>query len=131
MRIGEVASHADVNVQTLRYYERRGLVQPSARSRSGYRVYEPEAVRRILFIKRSQQLGFTLNEIESLLDLREGDGSCVDVSGAARAKIEDIDERIRGLQGMRRALESLVVSCESEGSPRHCPLLEELEKEAG
>ncbi len=130
MRIGEVASQAAVNVQTLRYYERRGLVQPSRRSRSGYRVYDPEAVRRVQFIKRSQELGFTLHEIESLLELREGTGHCADVRAAAQSKIVDIEERVRGLEGMRRALQVLVDSCESEGSERHCPLLEDLEPEA-
>ena len=131
MRIGEVASHAEVNVQTLRYYERRGLgaAQRSARARATASMTRRPSGR-VRFIKRTQELGFTLNEIESLLELREGTGKCADVRAAAQAKIVDIEARIRGLEGMRCALQALVESCQNEGSERHCPLLEELEPEA-
>jgi Hg(II)-responsive transcriptional regulator len=132
LRTGEVAAQAGVNVQTLRYYERRGLLKEPDRRPSGYREYPADAVRLIRFIKRAQELGFTLNEVEDLLRLREDEESaCAEVRSAAEAKIEDIEQKIRHLRAMKRALCMLVASCVTEGSPRHCPLLEALEYEKG
>jgi Hg(II)-responsive transcriptional regulator len=128
IRIGEVAARAGVNVQTLRFYERRGLLKPPARRPSGYREYSPEAVRVVRFIKRAQELGFTLAEIEELLRLREDRrASCPEVRAAGSAKIADIDQKIRSLRAMRRALQVLVDSCRREGSTRECPILEALD----
>lgn len=128
IRIGEVAARAGVNVQTLRFYERRGLLKPPARRPSGYREYSPEAVRVVRFIKRAQELGFTLAEIEELLRLRaDRRASCPEVRAAGSAKIADIDQKIRGLRAMRRALQVLVDSCRRDGSTRECPILEALD----
>lgn len=128
LRTGEVAAKAGVNIQTLRYYERRGLLGEPERRPSGYRKYPTETVRLIRFIKRAQELGFTLAEIEELLRLRADQSStCEAVRAAAEEKIADIAERIRSLQSMRRALGVLVASCVSEKSPRRCPMLEALE----
>jgi Hg(II)-responsive transcriptional regulator len=130
LRTGEVAAQAGVNVQTLRYYERRGILKEPERRPSGYRVYPADAVRLIRFIKRAQEIGFTLNEIEDLLRLRDDqDSACAEVRSAAEAKIEDIEQKIRRLRAMKRALGVLVASCATEGSPRHCPLLEALDDE--
>lgn len=130
LRTGEVAAKAGVNVQTLRYYERRGLLSEPARRRSGYRAYAPEAVRIIRFIKRAQELGFALSEIEELLHLRsDNESACSEVRSAAEAKIDDIELRIRHLRAMKRALGALVASCATEDRPRHCPILEALDDE--
>jgi Hg(II)-responsive transcriptional regulator len=128
LRTGEVAAQAGVNVQTLRYYERRGLLKEPERRASGYREYPADAVQLIRFIKRAQELGFTLSEIEDLLRLRDDqDSACAEVRSAAEAKIEDIEQKIRHLRAMKRALGVLVASCATEGSPRHCPILEALD----
>lgn len=128
LRTGEVATQAGVNVQTLRYYERRGLLKEPERRASGYREYSADAVRLIRFIKRAQEIGFTLSEIEDLLRLRDDqDSACAEVRSAAEAKIEDIEQKIRHLRAMKRALGVLVASCATEGSPRHCPILEALD----
>jgi Hg(II)-responsive transcriptional regulator len=130
IRIGEAATQAGVNVQTLRFYERRGLLKPPARRPSGYREYSPEAVRVVRFIKRAQELGFTLAEIEELLRLREdGRASCAEVRAAGSAKIVDVDLKLQSLRAMRRALQVLVNSCTRDGSTRECPILEALDDE--
>src|SRR6266702_193294 len=128
LRTGEVAAQAGVNVQTLRYYERRGLLKEPARRASGYREYPPDSVELIRFIKRAQELGFTLTEIEDLLRLRnDQESACSEVRSAAEGKIEDIEQKIRHLRAMKRALGVLVASCATEGSTRHCPILEALD----
>lgn len=130
LRTGEVAARAGVNVQTLRYYERRGLLAEPERRPSGFREYRPDAVRLVRFIKRAQELGFTLAEIEDLLQLRnDRSAACADVLAAAQAKIEDVERKVKGLQAMKRALTVLVASCRTEGSPRRCPILEALDDE--
>src|ERR671919_881382 len=105
MRVGEVAAEAGVNIQTLRYYERRGLLEEPRRTPSGYRQYSAETVRVVRFIKRAQELGFTLAEIQDLLRLREDrESSRAEVQAVARTKMEDIEGRIQSLRAMRRAL---------------------------
>lgn len=128
LRIGQLAAEAGVNVETIRYYERRGLLGEPARRPSGYRQYEPEAVRRVRFVKRAQQLGFTLTEIEELLRLREDQTSrCEEVRAAALAKLGDIEEKIRSLRAIKRALGVLVSSCVRRAPVRECPILEALD----
>ncbi len=132
LRTGEVGARAGVNVQTLRYYERRGLLKEPTRRASGYREYRPDAVQLIRFIKRAQDLGFTLAEIEDLLRLHSHrDTACSDMRTAAHVKFEDIEERIRHLRAMKRALAVLVASCATEGSARRCPILESLDERRG
>ena len=129
LRTGEVAARAGVNIQTLRYYERRGLLPEPERRASGYREYPPDSVRLIRFIKRAQELGFTLTEIEELLRMRsDRTASCAEVRAAARSKIDGIELKIRSLRAMKRALGMLVDSCRSERSIRECPILEALDK---
>lgn len=128
LRIGEVAARAGVNIQTVRYYERRGLLKDPPRRPSGYREYPGEAVRLIRFVKRAQELGFTLAEVEELLRLHDHRvGRCADVRAAALAKMEDIDRKLNNLQAMKRALAVLVASCSRDGSSRECPILEALD----
>lgn len=128
MRIGEVAAQAGVNVETLRYYERRGLLGAPLRLPSGYREYAAETVAVIRFVKRAQELGFTLDEVDELLKLRsDKEGRCADVRAAASTKIDDIDSKLRHLRAMKHALAVLVRSCAKEGAARHCPILEALD----
>lgn len=128
MRIGEVAERADVNVQTLRYYERRGLLPAPRRRPSGYREYPLDAVRLVRFIKRAQALGFTLLDIQELIDLRQNrTKSRAQVRALAAAKVSDIAARVRRLNAMRRALEELVNACSCDGVSRECPIIEALD----
>ena len=114
LRIGDVARSAGVNVQTLRYYERRGLVLPEFRRHSGQREYGDSAVRRVRAIKAAQQLGFTLTEIQELFDLSAHRRGSDELHARAMAKIAEIDERIEQLQGMRAGLEDVIeAQCDS------------------
>ena len=127
LSIGEVADRAGVGVQTIRYYERRGLVSEPPRSSGGFRQFPERTVRRIRFIKRAQGLGFTLEEIEELLNLRADESaSCSDVRSRAVAKLHEIDEKIDELREMREALQELVDACSGEGPVSECPCLEAL-----
>ncbi len=127
---GDVAREAGVNIQTLRYYERRGLLQAPQRSEGGHRQYLAESVRLIRFIKRAQDLGFTLKEVEELLVLRSARGrECSRVQRLASAKLTDVDEKITQLRAIRRAISTLVESCASRGESLDCPIPEALDDE--
>ena len=131
LTIGQVAKSAGVNVETVRYYERRGLLPEPARRPSGYRQYAPEAVRRIQFIRHAQQLGFSLHEVSELLLLRvEPDTSCGEVKQRAEAKIADIERRIDDLRHVQQALATLAVTCSGEGPISECPILDTLDLDA-
>src|SRR5215216_2368608 len=119
MRIGEAAREAGVSIQTLRYYERRGLIGKPARSPSGYREYSTDVVRLIRLIKWAQNLGFTLDEIKEMTGLIENQVRGSAVRSRAAAKIKDVDEKIRQLQTMRNALEALA-NCTCNGK---CPII--------
>jgi Hg(II)-responsive transcriptional regulator len=128
LRIGEVASRARVNIQTLRYYERRGLLEAPGRTGSGYREYPSETVRLIRFIKRAQELGFTLKEIEELIALRDAKGRRrSEVRTLAEGKMRDIDKKLAQLQAMRSALYSMVESCACRDGRPTCPIIEALD----
>lgn len=130
--IGQAAREADVNIETFRYYERRGLVPEPPRSQGNYRLYPGETVRRVRFVKRAQELGFTLNEIRDLLALRESaEATCDDVRVQAVEKVRDIEEKIRSLKAMREAISTLVNRCPGEGPVGACPIIESLEPENG
>lgn len=128
MRIGEVAAAAGVNVHTLRYYERRGLLVAPPRTSAGYRRYPAEAVSIIRFIKRSQELGFTLTEIDELLRLRrEKKRNRKEMRAIAAAKMNDIDEKLRRLAAMKSALSELYDACGCKNQALDCPILEALD----
>ncbi|MGH8066637.1 MAG: MerR family transcriptional regulator [Candidatus Entotheonellia bacterium] len=130
LTIGEVAGQAEVHIETLRYYERRGLVAKPPRSTSNYRRYPEDAVRRVRFIKRAQELGFSLRDIKELLSLRAApEAGCQEVRAHAEAKITDIDDKIGVLTAMKHALSTLVMECSGEGPLSDCPILESLETE--
>ena len=123
-----MAARAAVNPQTLRYYERRGLLSRPARSAGGYRMYPAEAVQQVRFIRRAQELGFTLAETEVLLRLAEGGpNSCANARALAIEKIDDLRRRIADLQVVQNGLERLVATCELPQGQRECPILGKLD----
>ena len=128
LTIGRVARGAGLAVDTVRYYEREGLLNKPARTASGYRHYTPDAVARLRFIRQAKELGFSLNEIRELLSLRVAPGkSCADVKARAEAKISDVDRRIASLKRVRGALLKLASACSGKGPVSQCPILEALE----
>ncbi len=130
LTIGRLARAVGVNLETVRYYERRGLLLKPPRSRSGYRLFPAEAKRRLRFIRRAQELGFSLGEIRELLSLRVAPtAKSADVRRRAQAKITDIEAKIRSLQSMKKALRELTQTCSGCGPVRDCPILESLDAE--
>lgn len=128
LTIGQVARRAGVGVETVRFYERERLLDEPARKASGYRQYEESIVARLQFIRRAKELGFTLVEIKDLLSLRlDPSTSCADVKSRAQAKIADIEEKIRTLQRMKKALVKLTKACSGRGPISECPILEGLD----
>ncbi len=128
MRIGEVAARAGVNVQTLRYYERRGLLPEPDRTSGNYRRYHPDAVARVRFIKRAQTLGFDLQEVQDLLRLHDTPGMRpLAVRALAESKVAVIDRRIAELSRMRGVLQDLVEECKRKAGASCCPILEALD----
>ena len=127
MRIGELANRSQVSAQTLRYYERRGLFAEHRRTSSGYRDYGPDAVQRVRFIKRAQDLGFTLDEIGDLLGLwKDSSKSCAAVERRASATLARIEAKIADLRQMQDGLAKYVSACRNRSALQQCPLLEEL-----
>jgi len=127
-RSSEVAEQAGVNVQTLRYYERRGLLPEPARLDSGYRAYGADAVRTVRFVRRAQKLGFGLEEIDTLLDLSAGGpGNCEAVRELAMDKVAQLEEKLASITAMRASLLRLVETCALPPERRECPLLHAIE----
>ena len=130
LKIGEVAELSGVNLQTVRYYEREKLLPKAPRLASGYRVFPNDTVRRVRFIKRAQELGFTLSEIRELLTLRVDESrSSAEVRSIAESKMADIDERITALTAMKRALTNLTDKCSGHGPASECPILESIDSD--
>lgn len=128
MTIGQVARQAGVGVETVRFYERTGLLSVPPRRASGYRQYAQDAVARIQFIKRAKELGFSLKEITELLSLRvDPETTCGEVKQRAEAKIADIDTKLRDLRRMKAALVQLAATCSGQGPTSQCPILDALE----
>lgn len=125
--IGELSRASAVNLETIRYYERIGLLQQPARDGSGYRCYQENDVRRLGFIRRGRELGFSIDELRTLLELADHPTSpCAEADHLARAHLQQVDARIADLQQMRNVLAKLV-GCSSD-SAEHCRLLETLDK---
>lgn len=125
LSIGQVAKAANVNVETVRYYQRRGLLREPERPVSGQRKYSVDDVHRLSFIKRAQALGFTLEEIGNLLQL-EGADCCGDTHDLAVRKLTLIDAKIADLTSMRKALADLVLQCELGNQQGSCPIIQSL-----
>lgn len=130
LRIGAVAAAAGVGVQTLRYYERRGLLSALRRSSGGYREYSGDAIRRVLFIRRAQTMGFTLDEIRVLLSLRvRAQRRCEPVKRSAEVARRRVREHLTALQRMDEVLEGLIHACDTRAVTEGCPILAALELE--
>ena len=124
MRISEVAALAGVPTATVRYYERRGLIAEASRTAAGYRQYGADAARRLRFIKHAQELGFSLEEIQQLLELRiEDPESCARVGATTKEKIRAVRQRLAELQRLERTLQDLVRGCEQRRPTQPCPIL--------
>lgn len=129
LTIGQLAKKTGVGIDTIRYYERQGLIPEPLRRESGYRQYSCEMIKRIQFIRHAKDLGFSLKEINELLSLRlDPKTKCSVVKNRAEAKISDIEERILNLQRMKKALVKLMKACSGRGPVSKCPILEALEK---
>ena len=127
LTIGRVAQLASVGVETIRFYEREGLIAVPPRATFGYRHYPQDTIARLRFIKRAKELGFSLKEIKELLSLRVSPKvTCEEVRARAEAKITNIEDKIRQLQRMRRALVRLAETCQGSGPVSECPILESL-----
>jgi len=125
---GRIAQLAGVGVETVRFYEQEGLLAKPARTPSGYRQYGEDVVGRLQFIQRAKEIGFTLNEIKELLSLRvDPDTTCEDVRARAEGKIADIEDKIRTLQRMKKALVRLTQECCEKGGGSECPILDALD----
>ncbi len=122
--IGTLARKAGVNIETIRYYQRRGLLQEPPKPAEGYRLYPLDAVARILFIKRAQRLGFSLEEIINLLRL--GEGNCSETKALALQKLSAIEARLADLERMKRTLQELVQQCDKGGTSAPCPIVASL-----
>lgn len=130
LTIGRVARQTGLAIDTVRYYEREGLLDKPARTVAGYRQYSAGAVARLRFIRQAKELGFSLREIRELLALRvDARKTCRDVKGRALRKIADVERRIAQLERMRRALAALAAQCKGSGPTSSCPILEALERE--
>jgi MerR family copper efflux transcriptional regulator len=129
MTTGAVAKRAGVNIDTIRYYERRTLLPKPPRTYAGYRTFTEATVQRLRFIKHAQALGFTLNEVKQLLALRVAAGTtCKDVRKRAEAKVAEIEQKIVSLKAMKQALQELVSACKMNGPASECSFLGKLNK---
>jgi MerR family transcriptional regulator, mercuric resistance operon regulatory protein len=125
LTIGRLADEAGVNVETIRYYQRRGLMAEPDKPANGHRRYAPNAIKRVRFIKRAQGLGFTLVEVSSLLQLDESH-ACADTRELATSKLQDIEQKLADLMAMRKALTSLLRQCSTGAVEGSCPIIHAL-----
>lgn len=131
LTVGKLAESAGVNVETIRFYERKGILPKPLRKPSGYRLYSEDDVKRVQFIVHAKDLGFSLREIQELLELRvEATSSCDDVREQTEAKIADIERKISDLQRIHNVLTKLAAACKTKDPTSDCPVLEALEQEA-
>ncbi len=129
LRIGEVARRAGVSIGTIRYYEKRKLLPSSPRSEGGFRLFAVESIERVRFIKQAQEMGFSLDEIKTLLT-GGGVGACVQMRDLLQAKLQEIGERMKGLRAFGRTLSRHLQACEKElarhGAAAKCPVIVEI-----
>lgn len=128
LTIGKVAKQAGVGIETIRFYERQGLIEEPPRTESGYRKYPGESIARLHFIKRGKELGFSLNEIKELLLLRQDpQATKSDIKKRTLDKIEDVKKKIKDLNRILKALEHLAGTCDGHGPVSECPILDALD----
>lgn len=128
MKIGEVAKRSGTGIETIRYYEREGLLLEPDRRPSGYRQYGESTVERLEYIRRAKELGFTLAEIKELLELSFAHSNCDHIRQRAEAKITAVEQKIRSLQQMKRSLGKIVERCRTKNSTDDCPLVHKAKK---
>ena len=127
--IGQVAKQSNVSVETIRYYEKEGLIEEPERKESGYRQYKGEAIARLSFIQQAKELGFSLKEIGELLSIKsDANTVCSDVKQLAQDKLDDVECKIKILQRMRKSLKKLVDACPGQAPISDCPILDSLGK---
>jgi Hg(II)-responsive transcriptional regulator len=126
MTIGRVAKRANVGIDTVRFYERRGLLPEASRSAAGYRLYAPGTIDRLQFIRRAKALGFSLEEIGTLLDLQDNGGSKSAVKAITARKLAQIDAKLQDLTRMRSVLHTLHQDCSGAGNICGCPIIDAL-----
>lgn len=129
LTIGALAKEVGVPVSTVRYYERRGLLQPESRSGAAYREYGPKSRRRLQFLVNAKASGFTLEDIRTLLEQREGGSSCAAVAAVVRARLTQVHEERERLARLEEVLARSLTWCENDGKDGACPVLDELEPE--
>ncbi|MGI9289852.1 MAG: MerR family transcriptional regulator [Gammaproteobacteria bacterium] len=122
--IGRLAEHAGVGIDTIRFYERKGLLPQPQRTASGYRLYDKSSINRIRFVRRAKDLGFSLDEIQNLLKLQDNSGPKAEVKAITRRKLAQIEEKISDLNRMRSVLQALDSECSGKGSVSGCPIIE-------
>lgn len=127
--ISKAASEAGVGIETIRFYERKRLIEQPPRSASGgYRLYSGESIERVRFIRQAQELGFSLREIEELLSLRADPSTdCGDVRARAEAKLEEVNQKLRQLRRIQQGLKQLIAACPGQGAVRACSIIDALE----
>ena len=131
LTIGRLAKQVGLGIETVRFYERQGLIEPPPRTDSNYRIYPEEEVTRLRFIKKAKSLGFTLNEIKELLFIRhDPNATKADIKNRTLNKIEDVKQKISDLTRIKMALERLVSTCDGHGPLEECPILEALDSES-
>lgn len=128
--IGQVAKQSGISVETIRYYEKKGLLKEPERKESGYRQYKQEAIARLSFIQQAKELGFSLKEIGELLSIRSDENNlCNEVKQLAQEKLGNIESKLKMLQRMRKSLKKLVDVCPGQAPLNECPILDALEKQ--
>ena len=131
MKIGEVAKLAGTGIETIRFYEREGVLLEPKRRPSGYRQYDEATVERLEYIRRAKELGFTLSEIKELLSLSFAHSNCDHIRQRAEGRITDIENKIRSLQQMKRSLRKILERCQTKNSTDDCPLVHKTRKPSG
>jgi len=126
LTIGRIAARADVGIDTIRFYERRGLLPEPSRTESGYRLYPPATISRLSFIRRAKALGFSLDEIATLLALQDTGGPKAEVKAITRRKLDQVETKITDLRRMRDVLRELDRDCSGAGDVDGCPIIEAL-----
>jgi len=128
LSIGQVAKQTDVTVETIRFYEKQDLIAEPQRTDSGYRQYPLDTIKRVRFIQRAKEVGFTLKDIGELLALRQDPGtSCTEIKLRTSQKIEEVEQKLKDLNRIREALARMIMKCSGQGALSECPILEELD----
>lgn len=126
MKIGQLSEQAECKIETIRYYERIGLLPEPGRSEGGYRIYDEDHLKRLVFIRRSRQLGFTIEEIRGLLDLVDGGNyTCSDVKTITMEHVENIRHKIADLKKLEKTLTHIASLCAGDATPE-CPIIDAL-----